>query len=66
MNSNVAIVQTLQRLLLNSQIERLNEIMDLGIFTYLQFDNIDPTFSLHAVYLTGLENNSTMFDGELY
>ena len=40
MSSNIAVVKKLQRLVLNSQMEIQNSIIDLELFTYTHFDNI--------------------------
>ena len=56
----------MQKLVFNLQMERNNEIKDLEPFTDTHFDNIKPAIFAHIAYLSGLENNSTMFNGELY
>ena len=42
-----------------------NEIIDLDPFTHTHFDNIELITFVHAVFLLGHKNNSTIFNSEL-
>ena len=56
----------MQKLVFNLQMERHNEIIDLEPFTDTHFGNIKPPTIAHIAYLSGLESNSTIFNGELH
>ena len=37
-----------------------------GIFAYIHYNQLDPTYFIHALYITGHEKNLTIFNGKTY
>ena len=54
----------MQKLLLNSQAERYNNVKEQKPFTHI-YHNIAPTLSIDAVYISKHQNNVTLFNSEV-
>ena len=61
-----SIIKTLGKLVLNSQMKRHNEILNLDPFIYINYDNSEPLTFINAADLPSHENNSTIFNGEYF
>ena len=61
--NNVVAMKKLQRLV-NWQMERCNEIINLELSRYIYLDNIEPTAFVHSVYLLGHENSSSRLNSD--
>ena len=59
-------IKTLHKEVLNSDIARYQEIIDQESFTYIHYTGLDPKSFIHALYITGHENDLTIFNGETY
>ena len=48
------------------QAERYNDILDHETFAYMYFKRVEAASFTHALYITGHENNTAIFNHEVY